>query len=492
MLTRASSRLRRILHVGTAGEARTAGSRRIAANIGMQMTWRVVGMASGFVTFPLIARMLGADGFGVWTAALAYVSLFGSMTEFGLTNAAMLRMSADPDDEAEWLGALASLRTLMATGATLLCIALIPVALDGDSQLVALILSLTIVAGGANALMSVYQSRLRGAIPLAIGLLQAVVWMAMVIVLTIVDVGPVVMACAYTALLSMIAVIQFASARRLARVLWRGVRARWRSLLRVAVPIGLSGFFVTIYYKIDAVLLLRVAGEHEAGVYGVAYRFLDAIGGIPGAIMVAVFPVMSAAFAADRPRVQRLVQRCAELMAVVSLPALAVTIVLSGPLVAFMFGEGFDESAAVLPVLMVAFVAICYGNLAGFLAPVLDLQWRLTIFAAVGATVNVGLNILLIPRYGALGAAWVTAITESLTMLCLLATCLRRLDLRLGVGRLARAVLAAVLMALAMRAAQPLGLAVALVAGGAVYPLALWKLRVVLVSDLRRLRSEAP
>jgi O-antigen/teichoic acid export membrane protein len=175
-------------------------------------------------------------------------------------------------------------------------------------------------------------------------------------------------------------------------------------------------------------------------------------------------------------------------MAVISLPVLAVAVVLADPIIRALFGAEFQRSAGVLPILAGAFVAICYGNLAGYLAPVANVQWRITAHAFVGAVANVVLNVLLIPRYGAVGSAWATVVTEGLTMSLLLVTGLRALRLRLSAARILRALLAVGMMAGAMLLARPLGLVPALVAGGVVYTAALLALRVVRSDELRGLR----
>lgn len=473
---------------GQAGDARTAGARRIAQNVGLSFSGRILGIVVGLVTVPLLARTLGTQDYGVWVGALAFVGIFSSFTEFGLTYAATMRMANDPEHEGEWLGALGSLRTLVSFGVLAVGASSAALIFAGDTRLTALVLTATIVFAGAQSLMAVFSSRLRGGVPLAFAVMQNALWLCAVVGLAVFDAGPVQVAVAYTAVLGAVATAQVLVTRRIARITWRGARARWGGLLGVAVPVGLAGLFISIYYRLDAVLLLQLAGEREAGVYGAAYRILDPLLFLPQSVTAAVFPVLSAIRTSDPARVRRLVQRGAEYMAVISLPALAVTVVLSGPIISLLFGPEFARSADVLPVLMIAFVAICYGSLAGALAPVLGLQWRLTIYAATGAAANVALNVVLIPPFGALGSAWATVVTEGLTMALLFATCLRALKVRLRLGRIAATAPAAVVMGLVMLATRPLGLGVALLAGGATYPVLLAAFGAVRLGDLRALR----
>ncbi len=485
-----TTKLRAALGGGTSGEARTAGGRRIAGTIGIGLGGRLAAIVVSLVTLPLIARTLGPSDFGIWTAALAYVGLFASFTEFGLGNAATQKMASDPEHESEWLSALSSLRTVFALVLVAVAALGVPFVLSAGNDLrtTSFILLITIFAGGASVLMSVFQTRLRPGIPVAISMLQSLIWLGTTVGLAIADAGPVGFAIGYSAMLSVIAVVQVQVTRRYARVAWRGVRERWRGLLEIAVPIGLGGVFVTVYYKVDAVLLVELSTPEEAGVYGAAYRFLDPLVFLPGTIMAALFPVVAAVHAHDPERVVRLVRRASEAMLLLSVAGFAIALALSDRIIDLFYGAEFARAAGLLPLLMASFIPICLGTLAGFIAPVLGLRWRITIYAAIGAFLNVGLNLLLIPKHGAYGSAWATLGTESLTMTLLLGTGLARLGAGLDVRRIVAVVVSGAAMYGAAYAARPLGLVPALVLGTITFVVAVLATRAVRPQEIRSLR----
>jgi O-antigen/teichoic acid export membrane protein len=274
-------------------------------------------------------------------------------------------------------------------------------------------------------------------------------------------------------------------------IAWRGGRRLWRTLVRRAVPLGIAGVLITVYYQIDAVLLLQLAGPHEAGIYGAAYRFLAPLTLVPAAVMASFFPVLSAVHRADPQRVRQLVQSCADLMGVISLPIFALMAVLSAPIVHLLYGSGYSRSAGLLPILMIAFISICFGTLAGFMAPILELQWRLALYSGIGALANVVLNLILIPPYGAYGSAWATVVTELLTMIMMLGTGLWTLRLRLSPWLLLRTAALAGAMAGAMALAAPLGLVPAGAIGVLLYVVGLPILRIVSRDELLALRRDA-
>jgi len=479
---------RRFLSAGSAGAATQAGGRQIATNISTQVALRVLVMPISVVTVALTARTLDPSGLGVWTAVGAYVGIWGVLTDIGLTTVAMQRMAAEPERESEWLGALAGLRLALSVFVAALCAVTVPIFL-ATGHVAAWILTLTIFSTGGSALMSVFNSRLRSGLALSFSVLQNFLWLGIVIALYKTNGDVVAFAIANTILIALICGLQIRSAHRHAHIAWRAGRALWRPMMKVALPLGVASILITIYYQIDSVLLLQLSTTDEAGFYGAAYRFMAPLLVLPAAVMSSFFPVLSAANVHDPDRVRRLVQRAAELMAVISLPALAGAIVLSDPIVAKLYGANFARTAEVLPILVIAYVSICFGSLAGFLAPLLNLQWRLAIYSAIGAAANIGLNVWLIPRYGALGSAWATVATEVLTMTLMLGTALLTLRLRVKPGRLLATLAVALAMAGVMQLATPLGWAAAAIIGVVAYVGGLFALRVVRVDELRALRA---
>lgn len=482
----------KVLQGGQPGEARGANARRIASNTALIIVLRCGIAAVHVAIVALLARALGPAGYGVWSTAIAYVGIFSILIDLGLAQAATQRMSAEPEREPEWLGAFVMTRTAVSVFLLAVCLAGVPLlARSGDLRLVTLVLSVTILTGVPNSLMAVFESRLRPGPGLALTALEAVILLGAVGTLTFAGTGILGYALAFVAAALVVGVARLLFLRHFARVaLRRGVKL-WRPLMRLALPLGIAGVLVAIYYRIDVVLIFNLRGAEEAGIYGAAYRFLDPLHLLPQAVLASLFPVLSAAHGRDPARLGRLVQNGIDYSAIISLPMLGGSIVAAGPLVDFLLGDGFERAAGLVPILMVAFVSICYGYLAGYLAAIVGLQWRYAAYAAVGAVANVALNLILIPPYGAYGAAWVTAVTEVTTMSLLLATVLRALQFRPSLARPLRAALAAAAMVVPMALAAPAGLLVTLLVGVGVYVLVLIAVRGVVPSELLALARKS-
>jgi O-antigen/teichoic acid export membrane protein len=364
--------LRRLLATGKPGDAHAAGGRDIASNIALQLVARVVMIVISVITVSLMARTLDPSGFGVYNAMASYVGLFGVLTDLGFTTVSLQRMTAEPDRESEWLGALAGVRVVLSLVMLVACAITIPLFLSNahHGHLVGLITTAGLLANGPNTLMTVFQARMRVGIALAFSVLSSVIWLGETVALAVVHGSVVAFAIANIVNLLIISLLQVRTTMRYVHIAWRAGRKHWRSLAKVALPLGIASVLITVYYQIDSVLLLQIAGPRETGLYSAAYRFLAPLLFFPTAIMSAFFPVLSAVHREDPARVRRLVQICAETMAVLGVPVLAGSLALSGELVSLLYGGGYAQTAALLPILMIAFVSICFGSLAGYMAPI--------------------------------------------------------------------------------------------------------------------------
>jgi O-antigen/teichoic acid export membrane protein len=463
---------------------------RAAADVAIQVAARALNLVPGVVVTLLLARSLGDDGFGEWSTALAIVQIAAQFGDVGLEQVAVRQAAAERERERDWIGALITLRLGIAVPATLVC-ALVGLLIADSSEMAAtgLLLSGTLLLSPFSMTRAAFQLRLRNDLSMLVLTVNSVLWTAAVVAIAAGDGGMVWFAAAFLASTAVSVALGAWLGARMARPRLRGSTRLWGELARIGVPIGVAGLLVTGYVRLDQVLLFGLAGAEDAGLYGAAYRILDQAQFVPAAVMTTLFPIIASSWPADRARVRRISQLIADYLAIVSLPALAFTIVAAEPLVLLLFGEDFSRSADALPILMAAFVTICFGYLAGNLVVVLELQRVFLRNAAIALVFNVALNLALIPPYGFVAAAWVTLATELLVTALTLGVALRRLELQLRLGRVARTVAAASAMggmvAVLRSSGAPLGVLVA--AAALSYPVALLAFRALRPGDIGEL-----
>lgn len=469
------------------------GARRLTLDVAVQIIARILNLALGVVVTLILAHALGSRDFGLWSTLFAITQITASFGELGLSQIAVSRAAREPEREADWLGGLLSLRLLLAIPITLASILAVFLLVGGHhGRLAGTLLSLVLLAGAPTALNVIFQIRVRNHISMALLTMNSVVWGGGVIVVAIASGGIVAFAGVFLAVTVFTTAVTTLLASRITVISLHGVRRLWPAMLRVGLGLGAAGILVTLYVKLDQILVFKIAGSRQAGLYGAAYRLLDQIQFIPASVMTTLFPLIAASYPHDRERVRALLQVTAEFLTMASLPILAFTIVAAHPIIALLFGSQFDGAAPALPILAGAFVSISFGYLVGNMVVILEIQRQFLAFAAVGLAINALLNVLLIPRYGFLAAAWITLLTEVTVMSLSMRTVLARLELRPRFDRLARTLLAASAMGLAVWLARiggvPFGGLVAIAALSYVPALALLRVltRAQLLSVLRK------
>jgi O-antigen/teichoic acid export membrane protein len=444
-------------------------------DISIQLVGRIANLALGVVVTIVTVRTLGVQGNGQWATLLAGVAIVGNIGQFGMESVAVRKAAADPAETANWLGALLVMRIVFSVPAFALALLLAILEFHtSEIRIAGLLVAATLLAGAPACLLVAFQLQTRNDRSIVVMTVQSLIWAAAVGFVAV-EHGRLI---AFAAALLLTTVLTGALAAgwviRGGQVALRGARRHARELVTIGFVLGVGSTLTFAYGKVDQLLVQHYTGSHGAGIYGTAYMLLDRVQFLPAAIMTTMFPLLSAAWPANPDRARRLVQQVIEAMALISVPAVAFTAVAGRPLIVLLFGEPFAPSAAVLPVLMLAFVSTCFGYLVGYLAVIVDRQRAFVRIASIALVFNIAANVVLIPRYGYLAAAWVTVATEVVVITQAVRVALSPLQMTFKPGRLPNAILAAALMALFVYVADRAGVgAIGLGAiAGVTYPVA--------------------
>jgi PST family polysaccharide transporter len=478
----------------TRARATRVGSRRVVADVVIQLGGQVVNIALGIVTTVVIVRALGATRYGEWATVLATIELIAAVGNFGLETVAVRLAAQEPEREGAWVGAATGLRLAIALPMlAAFVVALAVMASDHEMLVAGLVLSVLFLTAALSTLRIVFRLHVRNHVTVAFTTANSVLWAGSVIAIAALDGGMVAFALAFVAITILVQGALAVLALRTIHVRWRGSRQLWRRLFGIGISVGIAGTLTFAYGRIDQILVYELAeSATDVGVYAAMYKILDNSGFLPMAVMITLFPIMAGLFPSDPPRLRRMMQIAIDYLTIVSLGGLALTIVAAEPIVELLYGPDYVSGATVLTILIAAFVPICIGNVAGNMVVAMDLQRRYIWFALLGLLLNVPLNLLLIPRYGIEAAAWVTLLTEVIVVSLSLAMVLRRIELRLSLRQIGLALLAATVSALAVWGLRQAGAGaiVLVLAMTALYPALLVAVRALDLDQLRRLLRE--
>jgi O-antigen/teichoic acid export membrane protein len=185
----------------------------------------------------------------------------------------------------------------------------------------------------------------------------------------------------------------------------------WRILRRTGY-LGLARIFRTIVITFDVVMLGFLATDRDVGLYSAAYRFTFLLMAIASSIAAAYLPSYARIASGATASLRRLVETSLAIAVTIGAPLVAGSIVTARPLLALLFGPDYVGATTAFRLLMlsvgVVFLHWCLSNL---LIVAHRTRLQATIHG-VAAAVNIGLNFVLIPRFGIAGAAAATLVAE--------------------------------------------------------------------------------
>ena len=194
-----------------------------------------------------------------------------------------------------------------------------------------------------------------------------------------------------------------------------------RALLDRGLPLLLAGLSVSLYMKSDQVMLQWLKGPGEVGQYSAAVRLAEVLYFMPVLLSQTYLPRVASAESKqfNQPSLEEL-YRYTWLLGM----ALTVITTLILPLcVPLLFGPQYSQACRSVMMLGPASFAVAAGCSTSVWLQLRNLEWIASLRTAVGAVCNVGLNLFLIPRHGAVGAALATTISYFVAtfavMLCL-------------------------------------------------------------------------
>ena len=221
-------------------------------------------------------------------------------------------------------------------------------------------------------------------------------------------------AYAQTAALGVTALVSFGfNARQVERLRLRFSGPILLLMLKKSLPFALVLLLMSIYTRIDAIMLrsLATTGEVEVGIYGAAYRLLDA-GNMVGFLFAGLLLPMFARMLKNGADINPLVRLSASLIWVISLTAAVLLTVFRVPLMDLLYLEATPYWGDVLGTLIWTFPAVCGTYVYGTLLTANGRLRPMNYLFGLSILVNVLLNAVLIPRYQSVGAALATDLTQ--------------------------------------------------------------------------------
>jgi len=390
-------------------------TRKIAYNIIFNSLMKVVTtVVLSLVSIRLITGYLGKEGFGDYATILAFFAFFSAIADLGIGSITAREISREGADESGILGRVASLRIVSSLAVFLL----IPLFLPFSSYALPVKIGIWIAAGTtvfstfSIFLNSIFQKNIAMDRIAMVEFMGKIVQVTAVYAVVIFHLGFLGIASTLVISLSFNALTAFVLSRKYAKFRFVMDIPFWKRFLYDSLPLGGSAIITFFYFKMDTILLSFIKGSAAVGTYSVAYKVMENLTFFPALLAGLILPLLSRALSVDRNRFRDIADTTFRVFSIIAIPIVLGGVFFSEQIIAIVSGSGFQDSVPVLELLILSLIFIFFGNFFNMILIVGNHQKEQMKVLFVVAISNIVANLILIPRFSYVGAAWTSLGTE--------------------------------------------------------------------------------
>jgi len=376
---------------------------------------QVLRIVAGLLVGIYVARYLGPEQFGVYSYAAAFVVLFGAIARMGLDGIVVRDLVNHSEERDVYLGTAFWLKLIGA----LLTLGLLAIAVqftsnDATTNLYIFIIASGLVFQSFEVVDSYFQSKALSKYVSIAKLIQLALSSVLKLYFVFIQAD-----LFWFVLVSL--VDQISLALSLAFAYWRQKIGSFfgcfdlgtaKAMFRNCWPLILSGIAITIYIRIDQIMIKEMLGEREVGLYSAAVKLSEAWYFVPVIITSSLFPAIVNAKKISQELYHQRLQWLCTLMAWLAIAVALPMTFLADPVVSLLYGQHYREAGSVLMIHIWGAVFVFLGVSSGVFLTVENYTKKSFYRTALGAISNVLFNFALIPRYGINGAAMATVLSQ--------------------------------------------------------------------------------
>lgn len=392
------------------------GFRRYGANTAWLMGEKILRMFVGLFVGIWVARYLGPDQFGLLSYAQSFVFLFTAIATLGLDSIVIRELVKDESQRNVLLGTAFALKLIGSICILpILWVAVQFTSNDSYTNLLIFIIASGTIFQSFNVIDFYYQSTVRSkyvafANTITLGLSSII---KIVLILNHASLTAFAIVGVFDSVILAIGLIYFYLTKTKYSIKnWKFDRDVAKRLLSDSWPLIISSVMISLYMRIDQIMIKEMMDNSAVGQYAAAVRISEAWYFIPMAICNSVFPAIVNAKKISEDLYYQRLQKLYTIMVWIGVAVALPVTFLSNLLVNLLYGIAYDQASSIL-ILHIwtgIFIGLSVSSGLWFIAEGLSKMAMSRNF--IGAIINIFLNIILIKPFGLLGAAIATLISH--------------------------------------------------------------------------------
>lgn len=396
---------------------------RLLKSAGWLMARQIITIFNSLVLGIVLARHLGPENFGVLNYAISLVVIVMPLTTLGMRNLALREYATRPEDTERILGTITAMRfggTLAALAVMYIISTRFPIEHD-NIVLLCMLLGVALLFQTVDTIkeqfIALQNPRIFVIVEVCVLLTFTLLKLLMVLMDSPVDAFIIAAGGEIVAQGIATGLAYYMRTGKPPRL--RVDRGLMRSYAGSALPLLLGSISTVIYLKVDILFLANMVGKEATGQYAVATRLSEAWYILPSTLAVAAFPRMMELRSVAPEHYQRRMQEAMDTFAAFGTLIAFTSFFWAAPLIRLLFGSEYLPATSLLQIQVWVGVVFATRQLIHKYLLAEGLYWSSALINLTGAVSNVILNLMLIPRFGAEGAAWATLISYTLAPLLL-------------------------------------------------------------------------
>jgi len=361
-----------------------------------------------------IARYLGPEHFGLLSYSQSFAGLFMVIATLGL-NAIIVRELVKDESKRDLL--LGTSFILQLLGALLVLVLLLVgvsfTSNDSFTNALIFIIAFSTIFKSFNVIDLYFQSKVLSRFAVYANMILLLIASIVKISLILNEASLIYFSYVllFESLVLAIGFIFFYTKNNISIFNWKFDKILAISLLKDSWPLILSGIVITVYMKIDQVMIKDMLGNDAVGQYAAAVKLSEAWYFIPTIIVSSLFPAIINAKKQSKVLYYERVQKLYKLLIWLSIAIAIPMTYLSDFVVSLLYREQYAQAGGVLMIHIWAGIFVFFGVARGKWIITENMQRYGLVCTAIGAIANVLLNYILIDEYGIIGAAYSTLIS---------------------------------------------------------------------------------
>ena len=392
-----------------------SGFRKYFANTSWLLGERALRIAVSLFVGIYVARYLGPERFGLLSYALSFVGIFIMLATLGLDEVVVRELIKTPEQREKILGTSFLLKlvgTLLMWAAILVAIPLTEN--DLQTNILIIIIAFGTVFLAFNVIDFNFQAKVKSKYVVLAQFVQLIISSIVKIILVVNEAPLIWFASVYSLDVIVLAMgLVFAYLYNGDNIFsWKWSFETSKYLLHDSWPLILAGVVISVYMKIDQVMIKEMLGAKEVGLYAAAVKLSEAWYFIPMAIASSLFPAIINAKVYQKEVYYQRLQKLYDLMVWIAIAIALPTTFLSTLVVEFLYGKEYLGSSSVLIIHIWTAVFVFLGVASSKYLLAENFIKKTFYRTFIGALLNIIMNYYLIGIIGIQGAAISTLVSH--------------------------------------------------------------------------------